>query len=149
MKKVINRVEILDDLDRKSAAVGSYALSFDGRAVMIDLGEDNLRKLRDFLKPYLRAGVRTDIADAKSSPEPAVAVEDDPFSYNRRTKHFVIAAFAKAHGLAGPRHHDKKGTKGNATWYYPHPTMKEFEEARREYYERQAEQALTNGAGPS
>ncbi|MGC4885744.1 histone-like nucleoid-structuring protein Lsr2 [Micromonospora sp. DT227] len=52
-------VVVTDDLDHSSDNVTTHHLALDGVAYEIDLGPDNLRRLREALAPYLSAGRRT------------------------------------------------------------------------------------------
>jgi hypothetical protein len=65
MKKTITTVEVLDDLDLalpakvETPATESVALTLDGSRVDLDLGAENARYLREFLRPYFAAGRRS------------------------------------------------------------------------------------------
>lgn len=53
-------VQLVDDLDgTTSASVETVAFGLDGVSYEIDLGDDNARKLREYLDDFIRAARRT------------------------------------------------------------------------------------------
>ncbi|MFV2102108.1 Lsr2 dimerization domain-containing protein [Micromonospora sp. LOL_024] len=52
-------VVVTDDLDHSTDNVTTHHLALDGMVYEIDLGPDNLRRLREALAPYINAGRRT------------------------------------------------------------------------------------------
>ncbi|RNH99673.1 Lsr2 family protein [Micromonospora aurantiaca] len=52
-------VVVTDDLDHSSDNVTTHHLALDGVVYEIDLGPDNLQRLREALAPYVTVGRRT------------------------------------------------------------------------------------------
>jgi len=51
-------IRVLDDLDKTTEAAETLPLGLRGQWYELDLGAENLRRLEEFLGPYLKAGRR-------------------------------------------------------------------------------------------
>ncbi len=68
----------IDDLDGETPGAETVSLAVDGYPFEIDLGPDNLKKIRDLLLPYIKAG-RAVTTGKQRAPRPAWSEDgDDP-----------------------------------------------------------------------
>lgn len=91
-------ITLIDDLDG-SAATDTVHFGLDGSHYEIDLGEDNARKLRAALAPYISQARRSTAYSASEAPAIRAWAAENGFKVSERGRLHseVIDAYREAH----------------------------------------------------